>query len=148
MVVPVKRFIRANNFLSDGKSYKYYQSLFSKEIQILQSRRLAGGRRRSIKRLQVDGAIGPFQKRSAHAGASAHCVREVPAKLGVTRNELRLPGMVPRCEVRHLGALERAMRAGTGRLVCAAHVHGRHARLSISLGALWAAIAGGFQGHR
>ena len=49
----------------------------------------------------------------------------LPAILGVSE-VLSLPGLVSGCEVRNLGALESAVCARTGRLVCAQYVHPGH----------------------
>ena len=57
-----------------------------------------------------------------------HRARAVPADLGIACAKLPRPRMVPRREVRHLGALVGSMRAGTGRLVRAENVPTRTTR--------------------
>src|SRR5262247_2615604 len=57
------------------------------------------------------GPVGPHDR-----------ARAVPADLGIARTKLPRPRMVPRREVRHLGALVGPVRAGAGRLVRAENV--------------------------
>src|SRR5215470_913839 len=57
------------------------------------------------------GPVGPHDR-----------ARAVPVDLGIARAKLPRPRMVPRREVRHLGALVGPVRAGTGRLVRAENV--------------------------
>src|SRR5208283_3253279 len=62
---------------------------------------------------------------------AADCPRAIQARMEFA-DELSMSGMVPRREVRHLGALGRRMPARARQLVCALHVSPGPSRLRVA----------------
>src|SRR5450759_4049507 len=79
-------------------------------------------------------------------GGTDHHARKIFRHDGVA-DELQLPAMVPRRQVRHLGALGAAGRADGGRLVCAQNVSGRFGGLQRSSRALRPSLDEWLEGH-
>ncbi len=96
--------------------------------------------------MRLAGGGGGPGRAAIAGGRVGNCSGQIFRHDGVA-DQLCLPGVVPRREVRHLGALGAAGRADGGRLVCAQDVSARLGGLQGSPGALRPSVHERLEGH-
>ena len=106
--------------VSNSRFHHYENSIHTP--QVLENFR--AGRRRRFHRPALDARrLRPRGVVHHHRHRTPPRHRAVQADLGIACQRITSARMVPRRQVRHLGALDGAMRPRAGRLVCAQNVH-------------------------